>query len=83
MIFSLQRGAEISSTAERQIVELIYYDGLGKQDEPIYIDVECSALEHFLGKSESGNGPISPIEHCLRTKWNDAKVHWKSGDPIL
>ena len=83
VIFSLQRGAEITSTADRQIVELIYYDELGRQDEPVYINIESSVVEHFFAKNDSGDSIVSPIEHCLRTKWNDAKIHWKSGDPIL
>jgi hypothetical protein len=82
VVFSLMRGAEKTSTAERHVVELIYYDGLGRQDEPIYIEVDCSDQldQNSWRKSAASN---SPIEHCLRTKWNDAKLNWKGSDPIL
>ncbi len=60
---------------------LIYYDELGRQDEPIFINVETSNVEHFSSKTDGGI--VSPIEHCLRTKWNDARITWKGGEPVL
>ena len=80
VVFSLERGAEKTSTADRKPVELIYYDELGRQDEPIHIVVESSNFEQFSSKNDAS--VVSPIEHCLRTKWTDAKITWK-GEPVL
>jgi len=81
VIFSLMRGAERTSTADRHVVELIYYDGLGRQDEPIYILVDCSETDQNSWRKAVATH--SPIEHCLRTKWSDAKLIWRGSDPIL
>lgn len=83
VVFGLHRGDEVTSTADRKVVDLIYYDELGRQDEPVRIGIESSTASGHFFTSKNESGIVSPIEHCLRTKWTDAKITWKSGDPVL
>jgi hypothetical protein len=46
----------------------------------VHLSVDCTAAAH-VAKADAAL--VSPIEHCLRTKWTDAAVVWKNGDPIL
>ena len=57
-------------------VQLVYYDGLGRQDNTIRLSVHLQTERHTESRD-------SPIEHCLRTKWPGAYISWEGTEPIL
>ncbi|XP_078571923.1 putative ubiquitin carboxyl-terminal hydrolase MINDY-4 isoform X2 [Branchiostoma floridae x Branchiostoma japonicum] len=59
--------------------DLYYYDGLARQDEQIRLTVDNLHPYEPPGEGEL----VPPLEHCIRTKWNDATVDWNGTDPIL
>eukprot|EP00058_Branchiostoma_floridae_P001816 XP_002587304.1 hypothetical protein BRAFLDRAFT_239753 [Branchiostoma floridae] len=67
--------------------DLYYYDGLARQDEQIRLTVVLfSSLtsDNLHPYQPPGEGElVPPLEHCIRTKWNDATVDWNGTDPIL
>lgn len=81
VIFSLDPQAVNASHAERNLIKLIYYDQLAKQECPIFINLKTSISNPI--KVDMDDALVSPIEHCLRTKWLDANVDWNGTDPLL
>ena len=65
--------------------DLYYYDELASQDEVIRLGVtprpkiSLSAAE----KGEVATELISPIDHCIRTRWVDARIDWGDVEPLL
>ena len=69
------------------------------QDSPVRFTLDCridyeNARMHlksgqysqngqYLHKKNSDEHLVSPIEHCLRTKWRDAKIDWNGAEPLL
>ena len=79
--------SEISQFAADLVCEffsdLFYYDQLSRiQDKIIKLTIDCSTN---TGHNVVSNDEhlVSPIEHCLRTKWRDAKIDWNGSEPIL
>ena len=63
--------------------DLFYYDQLSRiQDKIIKLTIDCStnASNNAVSNDEH---LVSPIEHCLRTKWRDANIDWNGSEPIL
>ena len=53
---------------------------------PIKLTVDCSSyyFENTANNAKTcSDHLISPIEHCIRTKWNDAQINWNGADPLL
>ena len=105
-------------------VELVYYDQLANQIEPIFLTVNkldshksLPDSKHLFSKdillidyiiviklkfntllfaqlsifiSSTGRrirnqaeSLISPIEHCIRTKWTESVIDWNGSEPLL
>ena len=63
--------------------DLFYYDQLSRiQDKIIKLTIDCSTntSNNVVSNDEH---LVSPIEHCLRTKWRDANIDWNGSEPIL
>ena len=59
--------------------DLVYYDGLSRQEEQIVLTVDTK-----IGLSPLHNPSLTPpLELCIRTKWSTAVVSWNGTDPIL
>ena len=86
VLFGLSLGLERTTLADRRPIELYYYDQLSRlTDKPIKFTIDCTNTRKMGGfepKSED-DYMVSPIEHCLRTKWRDAHVDWNGSEPIL
>lgn len=76
--FSQTLGAEEVGFAQRHPVHLTYYDQLANQDKPIVLTIDCSATA-----APMRSGLVSPIELCLRTKWDGAAIDWNGSEPLL
>ncbi|KAK3108657.1 hypothetical protein FSP39_012699 [Pinctada imbricata] len=79
VLFSTRRELISDWKAERRF-DLYHYDGLARQQEEIKLTIETFD-KSFQPPSEDDLVP--PLEHCIRTKWNDAKVDWNGSEPIL
>ena len=63
--------------------DLFYYDQLSRiQDKIIKLTIDCSTNTSNNAVSNDEH-LVSPIEHCLRTKWRDANIDWNGSEPIL
>ena len=69
-----------SYSADRKPLDLYYYDGLSKQDHLIKLTIDCSRYMSSIGHNQE---PDCPLEHCLRTKWNDANISWNGSEKLL
>lgn len=79
VLFGTQRGLQRSSMADKRPIDLYYYDQLNRaQESLIKLTIDCSKLSR--GNTSS---LISPIEHCIRTKWLDASIDWNGAEPLL
>ena len=82
-------GLERTSVAEKRPIDLFFYDQLNRtsmQDSlPIKLTVDCTKIDfcHDTTAKNHSEHLISPIEHCIRTKWNDAQIDWNGTDPLL
>ena len=83
-------GLEKTSVAEKSPIDLFFYDQLNRtsmQDSslPIKLTVDCTKFDfcHNTNAKNPSEHLISPIEHCIRTKWNDAQIDWNGTDPLL
>ena len=78
---------EKTSRAEKNPIDLFFYDQLNRtsmQDSlPIKLTVDCTQFDYFNTAKNNSEHLISPIEHCIRTKWNDAQINWNGADPLL
>ncbi len=96
VLFGLSLGLERTSLADRRPVDLYYYDQLSRlTDKPVKFTIDCTnarnrkfmgggGSKHVLASTGSEDEYlVSPIEHCLRTKWRDAHVGWNGSEPIL
>ncbi|XP_070584129.1 probable ubiquitin carboxyl-terminal hydrolase MINDY-4 isoform X2 [Erythrolamprus reginae] len=77
VLFSLSKDLLGDWKTERRF-DLYYYDGLANQQEEIRLTIDTSQPYE-----ENENDLVSPLEHCIRTKWKGAVVHWNGIDPIL
>ena len=59
--------------------ELLYYDGLSRQEELIRLSIDTRTGLSPLHSSSL----VPPLELCIRTKWSSAMVDWNGTDPIL
>jgi len=64
---------------DEQDFDLLYYDGLARQDEEIRLSVRSLGLAP--GVQVDFDAP--PLELCIRTKWARADVDWNDSTPIL
>ncbi|XP_063157961.1 probable ubiquitin carboxyl-terminal hydrolase MINDY-4 [Candoia aspera] len=78
VLFCLRKDLLGDWKTERRF-DLYYYDGLANQQEEIRLTIDTSPL--YVEDQE--NDLISPLEHCIRTKWKGAVVNWNGTDPIL
>jgi len=89
VLFATQKGLERTSVAEKRPIDLFFYDQLNRtsmQDSlPIKLTVDCTKIDfcHDTTAKNRSEHLISPIEHCIRTKWNDAQIDWNGTDPLL
>jgi len=80
-----------SSVAERRPVHLYYYDQLANQTELIKLTLKMTSIGSNDDKDDDGSSSasssqhhlVSPIEHCLRTKWTGAQIDWNGTEPLL
>lgn len=79
VLFGLSRGLEETSKAEKTPIDLFYYDQLNRTHEaPIKLTIQVG--QELI---EPNRGIVSPIEHCIRTKWRDAIIDWNGTEPLL
>ncbi|XP_032093156.1 probable ubiquitin carboxyl-terminal hydrolase MINDY-4 isoform X2 [Thamnophis elegans] len=78
VLFCLRKDLLGDWRTERRF-DLYYYDGLANQQEEIRLTIDTSQL--YVGNPE--NDLVSPLEHCIRTKWKGAVVSWNGTEPIL
>mmetsp|Transcript_97620 Transcript_97620/g.218806 ORF Transcript_97620/g.218806 Transcript_97620/m.218806 type:complete len:166 (-) Transcript_97620:162-659(-) len=66
---------------DKGVLDLYYFDQLGRQSDPIKLTVRPKSLPGHLetGFEESE----SMIDKCIRTKWKEAGVDWNGTDVIL
>merc|ERR1711998_707938 len=56
--------------------DIMYYDELGRQEEPIRLSVELEPFEPVPDTRNDKNALTPPLEHCIRTRWPGARVDW-------
>ncbi|XP_026543955.1 probable ubiquitin carboxyl-terminal hydrolase MINDY-4, partial [Notechis scutatus] len=78
VLFCLRKDLLADWRTERRF-DLYYYDGLANQQEEIRLTIDTSQL---YGESPEDD-LVSPLEHCIRTKWKGARVNWNGTEPIL
>ncbi|XP_072028596.1 probable ubiquitin carboxyl-terminal hydrolase MINDY-4 [Amphiura filiformis] len=78
VLFSLKKELLSDWRAERRF-DLYYYDGLARQQEEIKLSIDTTQS----CPSHDEDDLVPPLEHCIRTKWNDAVVDWNGSEPIL
>jgi hypothetical protein len=84
VLFGLTFGPERISMSERRPVDLYYYDQLSRLNEsPIRFTIDCTNTRKVGIDATKDDYLVSPIEHCLRTKWREAHVDWNGSEPIL
>ena len=76
--FSLKKNLLSEFKAQKEPFDLYYYDQLARQDEEIKLTVDPTTPVVINEKDL-----ISPIEHCIRTKWPNAKISWNGTEPLL
>ncbi|XP_029286258.1 probable ubiquitin carboxyl-terminal hydrolase MINDY-4 [Cottoperca gobio] len=80
VLFGLQR--ELLTNQDKGLeFDLYYYDGLANQQEEIRLTVSVGQSAPSCGDVDTDL--IPPLEHCIRTRWNDAFVNWNDTEPIL
>jgi hypothetical protein len=79
-------GLELDAGQQRgEPFDIYYYDELASQDEVIRLgvtprpEIPLSAAE----KGEDATELISPIDHCIRTRWVGARIDWGDVEPLL
>ncbi|XP_067118539.1 probable ubiquitin carboxyl-terminal hydrolase MINDY-4 [Centruroides vittatus] len=75
--FSVLFATSLEETKSGRLFHLFYYDGLLNQNEEIRLTVDPTF--NYVSNEDD---LVSPIEHCIRTKWNGAKISWNI-DPLL
>ncbi|RUS76358.1 hypothetical protein EGW08_015888 [Elysia chlorotica] len=80
VLFSPRRDLISDWKAEKRF-DLIYYDGLSRQQEEIRLTI--STLNHSFQPPVSEEDLVPPLEHCIHTKWPDAEIDWNGYEPIL
>lgn len=71
----------ISDWKAEKRFDLIYYDGLSRQQEEIRLTI--STLNRSFKSPVSEEDMVPPLEHCIHTKWPDAEIDWNGYEPIL
>ncbi|KDO28012.1 hypothetical protein SPRG_20176 [Saprolegnia parasitica CBS 223.65] len=69
--------------SEQTIVELLYYDGLANQDEPIQLSVSPFGLAAPEKPRHDDNSLTPPLDLVIRTKWPRGTVDWHGTEPLL
>ena len=79
--FSLLFSQDLTFSDSTTGVDLLYYDGLARQESMIKLTVD----QGVVGRNTSYDARelVSPIEHCIRTKWSGAHINWNGAEPIL
>ncbi|XP_005102282.2 probable ubiquitin carboxyl-terminal hydrolase MINDY-4 [Aplysia californica] len=80
VLYSSRRDLVNDWKAERRF-DLMYYDGLARQQEEIKLTI--STINQFYKPPSSEEDLVPPLEHCIRTKWSDAEIDWNGYEPIL
>ncbi|XP_054027331.1 probable ubiquitin carboxyl-terminal hydrolase MINDY-4 [Dryobates pubescens] len=78
VLFCLEEDLSDDCTTGRRF-DLCYYDGLANQEEEIRLTVDTTQV-CTEGKQ---NDHTSPVEHCIRTKWQGAVIDWHGTKPIF
>ena len=69
-----------SSMLSKGPVDVYYYDPLGRQEDVYRIAVDPDSTEPVPDEKDV---MVSPIDHCIRTRWRGAEVSWQDGvDPV-
>jgi len=76
--FSIMFSLDYSGN-EKKSFNIFYYDELARQDEDIKLTVSLTQTY----TEDDGKDLISPLEHCIRTKWNGVSIDWNGTDPLL
>ena len=77
-LFSLD-GRTVAPNSGNGTADVYYYDPLGRQDDVYRITVDSDSTEPVPDEKEV---PVSPIDHCIRTRWRGAGISWNGVDPV-
>lgn len=81
-LFATDRSAERDATS----FDLMYFDGLARQEEPIRLSVGRDPDGGHTGKYGE-NRPLGelvpPLEFIIETRWPGSSVDWNGAEPIL
>ena len=78
--FSLLFSQDLTLSDSNTVMDFWYYDGLARQETIIKLTVDQSGEGR---DTDFARELISPIEHCIRTKWPWAHISWNGSEPIL
>ncbi|TRY77449.1 hypothetical protein TCAL_08015 [Tigriopus californicus] len=79
VLFATVQGVQNTNVADRQSIQVIFYDGLAMQEELVNLTIDCSKSELVNDDQDL----VPPLEYCIRTKWRDAYVNWNGHQKIL
>ena len=67
---------------KQQVLDLIYYDELARQEDDIILTIKLGAYKGPLSLQQTTE-MIPPIDAVVRTKWDRAQVSWNGRQAIL
>ena len=79
--FSVLFSEDLALSDSNMLMDFCYYDGLARQESLIKLTVDQGTMGRDA--SHGSRELVSPIEHCLRTKWSGAGICWNGAEPIL
>ena len=81
ILFSFDSNASSSSAALGGGMQHVhYYDPLGKQEDVYKISVDPNSIEPV---PDEKHVMVSPIDHCIRTRWRGSALNWNGADPVF
>ena len=79
--FSVLFSEDLTLKDSSRVMDFWYYDGLARQESLIKLTVDPGTMNRDA--SYASRELVSPIEHCIRTKWSGAGIGWNGAEPIL
>ena len=79
--FSVLFNEDLAISDSNMVIDFWYYDGLARQESLIKLTVDQGTVGEDA--RHASRELVSPIEHCLRTKWSGAQISWNGAEPIL
>jgi hypothetical protein len=81
ILFSFGGNASnVSAALSGGVQHVYYYDPLGKQEDVYKISIDPDSMESVPDEKDV---MVSPIDHCIRTRWRGAALDWNGSDPVF